>query len=270
MRRYLGPIAAALVVGCYGGNHVELELGANPACGPDSPTVLFFAFTRAYQPARGLARFPDGGSPRRLLATVSLYQLDRRSGALSRLHDFGDLPHASRSVWDTEVGRAGREVRFRITPVGGWGAAMANRPLITAELRGRLHDWFVLDTESGALSRPAGVEPAGAPRPRCSLDEVRRLTRDVSWKAWGVDLDRVFPASREARIRDLEELRGNQAYREAVIERLEGELDAAAIGRIIEAIEANARRQSAHARMASAGPRSDTLARLRSSRRAAK
>jgi len=64
----------------------------------DKTKFAFFKFYRIYQPAKGLAAFPDGGQPKILYQGIFVYLFDIPSNKLRLVHSFDGLK-GLRSSW---------------------------------------------------------------------------------------------------------------------------------------------------------------------------
>ncbi|MBU1356039.1 MAG: hypothetical protein KJ620_05685 [Candidatus Edwardsbacteria bacterium] len=227
-------LAALSLLGLYGEPHLTLELAGPAAADAAGKRVLFFAFVQVHRPAKGLAAFPDGGRPKVLYKNVSLYQMDIADGALKRLYDFGPLPLA-RSAWNCRAFYEGDSVRFNLEPVSGWQQNLKWKRVDTASYQ-KYHTWFVIDPATG-LASP--TEPAGnAPKvgPGFPLSRIKQLAENIAWRQWGIELDSICPAGKKERIGQLTGLKGNQNYRDALVEQFYGRLEKNGARKIVSKI----------------------------------
>lgn len=74
------------------------------------------------------------------------------------------------------------------------------------------------------------------------ISEVKRLTGEITYEDWGIDLSQIVPKSRKEYINDLVELKGNANYREAVLDKIKDELENDDIKDILKRIEKNKNR----------------------------
>lgn len=227
-------LSAISLLGFYGDPHLTLELAGPAAADAAGRRVLFFAFVQVHRPAKGLAAFPDGGRPRIVYKNVTLYQMEFPEGTLKRLYDFGPLPLA-KSAWSCRAFYDGDSVRFQLEPVGGWQQNLKRKRVDTAAYH-KYHAWFVIDPASGP-AHPADRSGLKAePGPTVPLGQIRQLSQNIPWRQWGIELDSICPAGEKERIGQLTGLKGNQNYRDALIEGLAGRLDKNEARKIISAI----------------------------------
>ena len=66
---------------------------------------------------------------------------------------------------------------------------------------------------------------------------IKRLTRDITFIEWGIDLSHIVPKSSKNYINDLVELKGNVNYRKAVLEELKDQLNNDDIRDILKQID---------------------------------
>jgi len=87
--------------------------------------VAFIASTSAYQPATGISRFPDGGTPRYLFQNVFLYILNTENQKITKimdLNDLADLIGTSKSNWKSKVIYKESFIFYHISPVTDWSS----------------------------------------------------------------------------------------------------------------------------------------------------
>ena len=227
-------LTALSLLGLYGEPHLTLEFAGPAAADATGQRVLFFAFLQVHRPAKGLAAFPDGGRPKILYKNVSLYQMDLPEGTLKKLYDFGPLPLA-KAAWNCRAFYEGDSVRFNLEPLSGWQQNLKWKRVDT-DLYQKYHTWFVIDPATGLASPtdPPGNVPKGGPG--FPLSRIKQLSENTAWRQWGIELDSICPAGKKERIGHLTGLKGNQNYRDALIELLAGRLDKNEARKIVSAI----------------------------------
>lgn len=230
-------LAALSLLGLYGEPLLTLEFAGPAAADAAGKRVLFFAFLQVHRPAQGLAAFPDGGRPRILYKNVSLYQMDLPEGALKKLYDFGPLPLA-KSAWNCRAFYDGDSVRFGLEPVGGWPQNLKWKRVATAAYQ-KYHTWFVIDPGAGPASPTDRSGLKAEPGPTVPLGQIRQLGRNITWRQWGIELDSICPTGKKERIAHLKGLKGNQNYRDALVEQLAGRLGQDEARAIVAAIRKN-------------------------------
>ncbi len=227
-------LAALSLLGLYGEPQLTLEFAGPAAADAAGQRVLFFAFLQVHRPAKGLAAFPDGGRPKILYKNVSLYQMDLPEGTLKKLYDFGPLPLA-KAAWNCRAFYEGDSVRFNLEPVSGWQQNLKWKRVDT-DLYEKYRSWFVIDPATGLASPtdPPGNAPKGGPG--FPLSRIKQLGENIAWRQWGIELDSICPAGKKERIGHLTGLKGNQNYRDALIEQLYGRLEKNEARKIISTI----------------------------------
>mgnify|MGYP000415015252 CR=1 FL=1 len=105
---------------------VNKPLGTNdlyPRYSNTGDKIVFVVSKCAYRPAKGITRFPDGGTPKYLLEETSLYFLDTNSRSIKKLSDFEELTKllgCHRSNWSTRLAISNDSVYCSISPVSDW------------------------------------------------------------------------------------------------------------------------------------------------------
>ncbi len=186
-------------------------------------SIYFLARYTLYQAPRGIARFPDGGRVRRLFENVCLYEYDTRTDRLDRLDVILEDPQRGLNVATSyfELGEYSVRVVFasshgtREDP-DAWHAVAWNIGTRSVEYVGD-------DAKIGLLDRFTYEHPN-----RLTIDEVKRAVSEVPADAWSrpSPLDYVIKTD-GAYTDDLVALRGDQAYRDAIIVAIaRGDIDA--------------------------------------------
>ena len=109
---------------CYS-EYVSLSYSVHHyPCHNDAHSKVAFVVSKcAYLPARGIARFPDGGIPRYLVEETSLYVLEPESKQVRKIKDFTDLSNflgCNRSSWKTYLAYTDSLVYCSVSPVSDW------------------------------------------------------------------------------------------------------------------------------------------------------
>src|SRR6056297_934735 len=113
-----------LITSCYS-EYVTLKYSIHhyPYLNENGEKIAFIVSKCAYKPARGIARFPDGGIPEYLLEETSLFVLDTKNNHLKKIKDFSDLSNilgCYRSSWNTSLAYKDSLIYCSVSPVSGW------------------------------------------------------------------------------------------------------------------------------------------------------
>ncbi|TVQ29428.1 MAG: hypothetical protein EA382_00230 [Spirochaetaceae bacterium] len=199
-------------------------------------SIYFLADYTLYRAPRGIARFPDGGRARRLFESVCLYRYDRAADRLDQLAVLlEELPpglSVATSYFEVDddvvrfVFASGRGTREDPDAwyAAAWNTATGTVEPVTGETKTGLLGRFTYDGEE-----------------RLRIGDVTRAVSGVAFDAWRLPspLDYVAKSDR-AYADDLVALRGDQPYRNAIIDAIaQGRIDAdpaAIIRRIDERI----------------------------------
>ena len=222
-----------ILSGCYGDINLTSEFNGGGVYDPDSINVFYFHSAEAYRPARGITAFPDGGISKVLFKNVSLYQYNILKKSLVTILDYGPLPYSA-GRWKFNLMIRNDSVAFMIEPVSGWTNELKWGMDSIIYLKYRF--WFIYDIRSGELSTTESVIELPADLRSLPVSELRIITKEFTYKERAIDMDVIAPANKRKRIRELSRLKGNQSYRDALIETLADDLTDAEINRIISGI----------------------------------
>ncbi len=159
---FLLVMTAAFLSSCHSRYvHLSLDLHHGACWNDQHSRVACIISTAAYRPARGLARFPDGGIPEYLLEEVALYVFEPGSSQISELYGFDDLAvflGHSRSNWKTRIAFTDSLVFCSVSPVMEWEwylehtARTATDSQQVYQLKEKYDRPFTIDETSGAVS----------------------------------------------------------------------------------------------------------------------
>ena len=222
-------VAALLLQGCYGEMQLTRDYGYNSSYSNDSSKVLFYAFIRAYRPAKGL---PE--TPIIRYRNTSLYLLNIEEMELTRLMDFDRLMY-SRSRWETFSLFMGDTIAFSISPTSGWESEL--RWGMDSSIAAQHDRWYIAGPDGRLTGRADTINTARVTGHPCSQGELNALTSGIDFIDWEADMERIFPRGRGKRVKQITELYGNQLYRDALIEHTCPDMSVRAVERIIRNIE---------------------------------
>lgn len=124
LKYLLGLGVLLLLTSCYSEYlHLDYSLHHGACSNHDDTRVAFVVSKCAYRPAKGMARFPDGGTPDYLLEETSLYIFDRQKHEVRKLVDFDDLSEllgCHRSSWKFKLTYTDSLVYYSVSPVMEW------------------------------------------------------------------------------------------------------------------------------------------------------
>lgn len=110
-----------LMSSCYS-DYVQLKLDTfhGASWNHTHEKVSFVASGYAYQNAKGISAFPDGGTPRELYHDVGLYILDTASLELTKLVNFNDLIDVLKDRWTVKLVYTDTVLYYKVTPITNW------------------------------------------------------------------------------------------------------------------------------------------------------
>jgi hypothetical protein len=256
-----------LLSGCYGDINIYLEPGRNISINADSSEVVFYMFSQVYRPAKGLLAFPDGGKPHVLYKNIALYQFNTKTKGLKQIFDFGSLiPY--RDNWSTLACPVYDSIVFKLTPVWGWENELKYPSRgIDSTIYNNYKDWFIYYIHSEKIRRTEEIDISILPKSEFPYHKLTGIISHIPMMEWGINLDAVYPQSKRKRINELVELKGNQLYRNAIIELLADDLINKDIDRIIGDMNRYVDSKKGYSRAKLLNTRDTTIERLESIRK---
>lgn len=113
-----------LLTSCYSEYlHLDYSLHHGACRNDENTRVAFIVSKCAYRPAKGIARFPDGGIPEYLLEENTLYIFEREKNEVIQLMDFTDLSGllgCYRSNWQSKLTYTDSLIYCSVSPVMEW------------------------------------------------------------------------------------------------------------------------------------------------------
>jgi hypothetical protein len=226
-----------LLCGCYQDSIHISEDYTGGLYGRDSTDIFFYKYISAWKPAAGLSAFPDGGTPKLLYKNVSFYRYDRQRVELNKVFDFDDLPF-NKSRWLTSITRNDSIITFAIRPVSGWEKEITRDSTFKKYRQqfGGFFGYHLYCNSTNHFSKPYVISPKN--KKDLSASQIKKITGNISYKQWGIDLSELDPKGKSGFIQDLITLQGNRNYRKAVVEQIVSKLNADEIKVIIEKMNA--------------------------------
>ena len=231
-------VAFLCLSGCYGGIQVAENFGVNSSYNNDSTQIVFFKFIHVFRPAKGVLAFPDGGIPKTLYSNASVYLLDINSQTLTRVHNYGPVG-GGRSRWTTSAFFYDENIFCNLQPRMGWDMELRYPSRgIDSVVYSNIKGWFSYSLPSKQTTRIRTPIVAGSIAcPKVAPPKLDELTSHFKYKQWGVDFSEIYPQSKFKRVAEIAKLKHSIAYRNAIIEELEGQLSNRKIDKLIKRID---------------------------------
>ncbi len=236
---------------CYS-EYVHLDYGLHHgACrNGDHTRVACIISKRAYRPAKGIARFPDGGIPKYLLEEVSLYVYDSRDRSLREAVSFQDLTDYAgsyRSSWKSRLAYEGSLVYYRVTPVEGWDRHLeyaaetkADSQRISA-LREKYGKPYAFNEKTKEITPVDTAVFRAVCRKEKEVDymEFHRRLSEVPLSEMGLVIQDIYPKTDREYIRETIYCRnGSAVSRRAVVEQIISKLGRDEIRELLNEMDA--------------------------------
>ncbi len=231
--RFVFLILSISQAGCYGDINVSCEFQAPGAFDQDSLNLYFFHSSAVRRPAKGISAFPDGGIPKILFKKVTFSRYNMVQKSLETILDYGSMPYSS-SRWKFNIYVRNDTVAFLIEPVSGWEKEL--KWGLDSAFYEKYRYLYIYEVKPKTISQHEPVGNEIFITPEVPVSEMKKLTAEVKYIDWGIMIDEISHAGKKQMIRDISELRGNQEYRNALIEVLVDELTKEEITEIISDI----------------------------------
>lgn len=262
MRNLLAAIGISIILsGCYGGVRVISEFGRNATFSHDSTRIVFFKFTKVYKPAKGLWSLPDGGMPKVLYRSVSVYCQNLETEELVRIFDYHGVS-SNRDSWRTKTYYTDTSIIFSIEPTIGWESELKYHNTHSDTLNYNTNkSWF---SYNHITRRVSTIPPPTTELPfwPISFNELREHTKEFTLKDWGVDVLEVYPQTKKQMLRDISTLKHSNAYTIEMINRLAPKLTEKEIDRTIKNIDRHFNKRSDYQQMVFQSSRDEAVKRL--------
>ncbi len=231
---YVIIISLLILTSSCHSDYVQLDYKLHHgACWNDQHTrIALIVSTCAYRPARGLARFPDGGVPEYLHEKVTLYVLDTAKHLLMEFVDFADLTDLigySRSSWKTRIAFTDSLLYCSVSPVSDWNMYLEHTStskedsLTVYGLKDRFSRPFAIDEKTGEVKNVNSAVFNYVYRKEKEADfmTVHGLLSEIPLSALGLVIKDIYPKPDREYIEETIYLRNRSALsRRAVIEQI--------------------------------------------------
>lgn len=106
-----------ILTSCYEDYLIISSKFKDPIISKDSSKIFFLHYLQAGQPAKGISRFPDGGTHHVIYQNASIYEYDINKKQLTNIFDFGKIPF-HQPLEHIAIGK--ENLVFSISPLMGW------------------------------------------------------------------------------------------------------------------------------------------------------
>ncbi|HOF16237.1 MAG TPA: hypothetical protein PLF32_06225 [Bacteroidales bacterium] len=179
--------------------------------------AAFVASKRAYRPAKGIAAFPDGGTPRYLVEDVGLYVFDYENKSLEELITFNDLANyigTYRSRWSVTLALSDSMVYYLLSPVSvDWEASLKEK---YEQPRA-----FNIYTKTDATVDSTVFDNLLIKSEKCDLTSLNKELAKIPLADWGLKPQEIYPKSDKKYIKEtIYLLNPSSKTRRAVVEQI--------------------------------------------------
>jgi hypothetical protein len=195
----------------------------------DSSKVAFIASTKAYQQAKGITRFPDGGRPKYLIDNIDLYLFDTESMELTKLVAFNDLRKLMRNCWHAEIFFRDSIIYYEIKPTTDWefylkqAKKQMDSSAINA-LRIKYTKNYSVNIQNGNLKiiDTLTFSEEKLKKQSINLTDLNKRLKKVSVAQWGLKIKEIAPHPDGKYINDLIYIAkdGSPLTKRAIIEQI--------------------------------------------------
>jgi len=228
----LGLGVLLLFTSCYSEYlHLNYSLHHGACRNKEDTRVAFIVSKCAYRPAKGIARFPDGGTPEYLLEETTLYIYDREKHEVRKLVDFDELSEflgCHRSSWKSQLTYTDSLVYYSVSPVMEWQWYMKEADTHqdsqrVSILREKYSRPFVFNEKEGetALTDSSSFVSAHQKDHEVDFTEFNHQLKEVPLSELGLVVQDIYPKSDEDYIQETIFLKNTSSLsRQAVIEQI--------------------------------------------------
>ena len=221
-----------MLTSCYSEYlHLNYKLHHGACRNDENTRVAFIMSKRAYRPAKGIARFPDGGIPEYLLEETTLYIFDRGKNEVIKLMDFSDLSKllgSSRSSWKSDLMYTDSLIYCSVAPVMEWEwyierADTKKDTLRLYHLRDKYSRPFVFNKKTRTVSHTDSSSFASVYQKNHKVDftEFNNKLSELPLSEFGLVIKDIYPKSDEEYIKETIYLKNPSSLsRRAVVEQI--------------------------------------------------
>lgn len=254
MKRYIILIAglAFSFLSCYS-KYVSLEYMTHHGAqwNPDRTKIAFIASKYACRAAKGIARFPDGGTPKYLISNVALYIFDIRTRQLTEITEFKDLADrigVHRTTWKTKIAFTDSMLFYNVLPVSDWDSYLSRArneadSLSVHRLKEKYSQYYCYDLNTKSLSAVDSTLFFSVcndlkKENQANLTDLNKQLSEIALADWGLLIQEIYPKSDRNYIKETIYLYNNSATsRRAVIEQIIAKLPKQEIQNILNKMD---------------------------------
>lgn len=196
----------------------------------DSSKIAVFVSTFGFLPAKGIARFPDGGQAKMLHENVALFIMTTDSTKLTRIADFPELTAmigARRLAWETKLCFLGDSLLFQVFPtsevdfIKSYTSSIAED---SAKIQSFLNKYGTSVLYHPSLTEIQAVEVSQncySTAKKADFMTAKHLLDSFSLKEIGLDLLEIHPKSKRHYLKGLKKEKINsELTRRAIKEQI--------------------------------------------------
>lgn len=226
-----------LLTACYS-EYVSMDYDIHhyPCRNESGDKIAFIVSKCAYRPAKGISRFPDGGTPKYLLEETSLFLLDTNSMDLKKITDFDDLIPllgCHRSNWSTKLACFNDSIYCSISPVSDWEFYLrmaetskdTQKIKITEEKYNQPLAFHHLKNEHKSITNSVFQQKYTKDK-EISFSAIKKHLSEFPLSEMGLVIQKIYPKSDEAYIKETIFLKNkSRITRQAVMEQIISKLN---------------------------------------------
>ncbi len=201
-----------LILSCHSEYlYTDYGIHHSPVLSPSHNSAALVISRRAYLPAKGISRFPDGGLPEYLMQKVGLFILDLETCSLENIMEFDSLVSeigSYRSSWSVKIAYTDSTLCCSVSPVGG----------DTAYSRIYSHNLNTGKTNIMPARLFKGIYKRSS---ETGITEIKKLCPDFKLAQIGIHVRELFPKPDDSYIEETIYLKnGSPVTRKAVVQQI--------------------------------------------------
>lgn len=239
-----------LLTACHS-DYLYLDYKVIYGCYSDeTDTELAFAInTSAYRKAKGIARVPDGGTPRYLYHSIGLFILNTDDHRLTKMVSFNDLIYKNFNLPNaiqTKITVVDTFIYYQITPLTDWDIYLkwcknSNDSAHIISLKEKYQKQYKVRRYDKKIFGVDSIEFNAVfnKKDPYSLTKLHKLLDDIPLEKLGLKLDCIYPNTEEEYIEETIYLKNESALtRRAVVEQIISKLSKDEIKALLKKMDA--------------------------------